>query len=123
MVVTPLSSKTATTKFVVLERFSMASHVKVYLITGRTHQIRVHFKHIGCPIVGDKDYGGRSPGVIKKRIHLPVFKEIMRLIDSQALHAAELIFKHPRTNKEMKFTAPLPDDMQAVLAYLKSLKK
>ncbi|OPX17703.1 hypothetical protein BXT86_05060 [candidate division WOR-3 bacterium 4484_100] len=55
MVVTPLSSKPATTKFYVIERFPIATYLKVYLITGRTHQIRVHFKHIGCPIVGDSE--------------------------------------------------------------------
>lgn len=123
MIVTPLSSKSAMTKFVVVEHFAIASYLKVYLITGRTHQIRVHFKHIGCPIVGDKDYGGRSPGVIKRRSDLPTFKEILRLIDRQALHASELIFNHPRTQKKMKFTASLPDDMQAVLGYLRSLHK
>lgn len=123
MVVTPLSSKSAATKFVVLEHFPIASYVKVHLITGRTHQIRVHFKHIGCPIVGDKDYGGRSPGMIKMRSDLPTFKEILRLIDRQALHASELIFHHPRTKKKMKLTVSLPDDMQAVLTYLRSGNK
>jgi 23S rRNA pseudouridine1911/1915/1917 synthase len=118
MSVTPLSSKIATTRFSIVERFSIASYVKVFLITGRTHQIRVHFKHIGCPIIGDKDYGGRSPGVIKKGKYLPQFKEILRLIDRQALHASEMEFIHPRTHKELQFTALLPEDMQSVLTYL-----
>ena len=120
MTVTPLASRLATTKFAVLERFSIASYSKVWLITGRTHQIRVHFKHIGCPIIGDKDYGGRNPGTIKKTKDLPIFREIMRLIDRQALHASELVFDHPRTNKKMEFSAPLPQDIKNVLVYLRT---
>lgn len=119
MVVTPFSSKLSTTKFLVLEKFPIASFLKVSLITGRTHQIRVHLKHIDCPVIGDPDYGGRNPAVIKKSSDLIHFKEILKLIDRQALHASELVFNHPGTNKEMKFTAPLPLDMQNVLGYLR----
>lgn len=119
MIVTPLSSKLATTKFTVRERFRIATYLRVALITGRTHQIRVHFKHIGCPIIGDKDYGGRSPGVIPRSEELPVFKSILALIDRQALHAAEIDFLHPRTGRRMHFDAALPDDMTAVLLYLR----
>jgi 23S rRNA pseudouridine1911/1915/1917 synthase len=119
MVVTPLSSKLATTKFVVVNRFSIATYLRVILVTGRTHQIRVHFKHIGCPIVGDKDYGGRSPGAIKRGKDLSLFKEILKLIDRQALHASAMSFVHPRTKKKVKFFAPLPRDMVQVLSFLK----
>lgn len=119
MTVTPLSSKVATTKFTVQQRFRIATHLSVVLITGRTHQIRVHFKHIGCPIVGDKDYGGRSPGIIRKSEELPVFKGVLGLIDRQALHAAELDFVHPASKRRMHLKASLPQDMQTVLAYLR----
>jgi len=119
MIVTPLSSKLATTKFNVRERFRVATYLKVSLVTGRTHQIRVHFKHIGCPIVGDKDYGGRSAGVIARGEDLPVFKSILNLIDRQALHAAELSFVHPRSGRKMRFEAALPKDMCEVLSYLR----
>ncbi len=119
MTVTPLSSKLATTKFVVEQRFRIATYLSVVLITGRTHQIRVHFKHIGCPIVGDKDYGGRSPGVIRKSEELPVFKGVLGLIDRQALHAAELDFVHPGSKRKVHLEAPLPEDMQVVLNYLR----
>lgn len=122
MAVTPLSSKSATTRYSVEQRFLIASYLKVRLITGRTHQIRVHLKHVGCPVVGDKDYGGRSPGVIKRGTFLPQFKEILKLIDRQALHSSEMMFAHPRTGKKVKFNAPLPDDMKQVFAYLKSIK-
>ncbi len=119
MTVTPLSSKLATTQFKVRQRFRIATYLSVALITGRTHQIRVHFKHIGCPIVGDRDYGGRSPGVIRKSEELPVFKGVLGLIDRQALHAAELDFTHPKTGRKMHIEVPLPEDMQAVLQYLR----
>jgi 23S rRNA pseudouridine1911/1915/1917 synthase len=119
MVVTPLSSKLATTKFKVQERFRIATYLKVSLITGRTHQIRVHFKHIGCPIVGDKDYGGRSPGVVTKSEELPTFKGVLNIMDRQSLHAAELDLIHPYTAKKMHFEIPVPQDMRDVLAYLR----
>lgn len=119
MVVTPLSSKLATTKFKVRERFRCATYVRVALITGRTHQIRVHFKHIGCPVVGDKDYGGRSPGVITRSEELSAFRSVLAIIDRQALHSVELDFVHPRTGRRMHFAAPLPDDMRRVLRYLR----
>jgi 23S rRNA pseudouridine1911/1915/1917 synthase len=118
MVVTPLSSKLATTKFTVKKRYRIATYLRVSLITGRTHQIRVHFKHIGCPIVGDKDYGGRSPGVIGKSEELNTFRGVLNLIDRQALHSAELSFLHPHSKRRMSFKAPLPGDMDRVLAYL-----
>jgi|UniRef100_A0A7V3VU22 23S rRNA pseudouridine1911/1915/1917 synthase len=119
MAVTPLGSKMAITRYLTLERFPVASYLKVWLITGRTHQIRVHLNYIGCPVIGDKEYGGRNPGVIRESIYLNHFKEILKLIDRQALHASELTFNHPRTNKELHFIAPLPDDMKCVLDYLR----
>lgn len=120
MAVTPLSSKSATTRYLVKERFTLATHLEISLITGRTHQIRVHFKHVGCPIIGDKDYGGRSPGVIGKGTDLPKYKEILALIDRQALNSSELTFKHPRTNKDVTYRVGLPDDMSRVLDYLRT---
>ncbi len=119
MTVTPLSSKDATTKFLVLEKFPIASYLKVWLITGRTHQIRVHLNYIGCPVIGDKDYGGTKPRVIKKSNYLPYFQEILKLIDRQALHASEIMFNHPCTNETLHFTAPLPEDMKRVIDYLR----
>lgn len=119
MTVTPLSSKIAMTKYVVLERFPIASYLKVWLITGRTHQIRVHLKYIGCPVIGDRVYGGTKLDVIRESRYLQYFHNILNLIDRQALHASEISFIHPRTKKEMHFTAPLPADMECVLRYLK----
>jgi 23S rRNA pseudouridine1911/1915/1917 synthase len=120
MAVTPLSSKDAATKYMVRERFTIATHVEVSLITGRTHQIRVHFNHVGCPVIGDQDYGGRSPGTIRKAQDLPRFKQILKIIDRQALNSSQITFEHPSKKKAMTFTAPLPQDMQKVLSYLRT---
>ncbi|MEO0216897.1 MAG: RluA family pseudouridine synthase [candidate division WOR-3 bacterium] len=120
MAVTPLSDKMAVTKFLVLEKFPLVSYLKVWLVTGRTHQIRVHLKHIGCPVVGDKDYGGRKPEAVRDARYLQHFSEILNLINRQALHASELTLRHPETNKELHLTAPLPEDMEKILNYLRS---
>lgn len=120
MTVTPLLSREARTKYHVLERFSICSYLSVALITGRTHQIRVHLKHVGCPVVGDKDYGGRSPAIIRYGKDILYFKQVLKMIDRQALHAARIVFDHPDTRKQMKLSAPLPDDMQRVLEFLRN---
>ena len=81
---------------------------QVAIHTGRTHQIRVHLSAIGHPIVGDSVYGGvrrRVPGDIRAVLHL----------ERPFLHAARLVFSHPRDARRMEFTAPLPDDLQRVL--------
>ena len=89
----------AVTHFKVMKRYDNFTLVKCILETGRTHQIRVHMKYIGHPLVGDPLYGPRK--VIGK--------------DGQFLHAALLGFKHPRTGKEMVFEAPLPENFQKML--------
>lgn len=97
----------AATRFCVLERFGEYTLVECRLETGRTHQIRVHMKFIGHPVVGDPIYG------IKKQ----KFK-----LDGQLLHAAGLELVHPATGRCMYFEAPLPDDFQAVLRSLRARK-
>lgn len=103
--VTEKNSKTAVTHFTVLERFGDCTLLQLQLETGRTHQIRVHMKFIGHPLVGDPVYG-RSKG-----IHME---------GGQALHAAVLGFVHPSTGEYLEFTAPLPADMEELLARLRS---
>jgi len=105
MAVTFKNSKPATTKFRVLERFGEFTLVECSLLTGRTHQIRVHMAYIGHPVLGDPKYGPR---------------QALFSIDGQALHSAELHFSHPATGEEMVFRAPLPDDMLAILAALRA---
>lgn len=89
----------AITHFEVLKRYGNYTLVKCILETGRTHQIRVHMKYIGHPLVGDTLYGPRK--VIGT--------------SGQFLHAAVLGFTHPRTSKEMLFSAPLPENFQKFL--------
>ena len=107
MAIVAVNGKPATTKFKVLERYGQYTLVECRLLTGRTHQIRVHMTSIGHPLVGDPKYGqGKSP-----------FK-----INGQALHSCNLTLKHPRTGEEMYFEAPLPEDMQRILNALRNRK-
>ncbi|HEX7056541.1 MAG TPA: RluA family pseudouridine synthase [Bacilli bacterium] len=91
-----------------------ASLIRLRLETGRTHQIRVHLRHLGCPLVGDKLYGAASlPNEEQRR--LPD-----GLIGRQALHAASLAFHHPLTGDRMRFSANLPEDMERLIAQLRT---
>lgn len=100
MAVTAKNSKQAVTHFTVKHRYGQFTMVECRLETGRTHQIRVHMAHIKHPVVGDPKYGGQT-----KRFKL----------QGQLLHAAVLGFNHPRTGKYLEFTAPIPEDFQAVI--------
>ena len=92
--------KPAVTEFKVLERFENFTYVECKLQTGRTHQIRVHMKAIGHPLLGDTKYTARKN-----------FFDI----EGQALHSHTLKLIHPTTGEQMTFTAPLPDDMKKIL--------
>jgi len=107
--------KEATTHYRVVQKFRSHTHVRCQLETGRTHQIRVHMAHIGYPLLGDAEYGRR---LNLPRGMLPEQAEVLRGFKRQALHAAQLSFVHPLTGEEMQFEAPLPDDMQRLLAAL-----
>ena len=98
------SGRIAITNFKVLKRYENYTYCEFNLQTGRTHQIRVHSKHIGHPIVGDPVYG---------------YKNQKFNLNGQLLHATRLEFTHPITNKRMVFTAPLPNYFEAVLNKLK----
>ncbi len=112
--------KPAQTYYEVIERFRGFSYVKAVPLTGRTHQIRVHLAHIGCPVLADKAYGGRRElrlSELEGR-ECPLEEDTM-LIERQALHAYRLRLRHPITNKEMEFVAPLPDDFARTLEALR----
>ena len=115
MAVTNMGSRQAVTKYRVLTKYLFADKLELQLQTGRTHQIRVHLSHIGHPVIGDPDYGGREKAMTgifdQYRQHAT---EILKAIDRQALHAYKLSFKHPSTNLEMSFESQLPDDMKLV---------
>lgn len=94
--------KNSQTEYWVQERFENATIIKVRLHTGRTHQIRAHFAHLGYPLIGDELYGGPT-----------------QLIHRQMLHAAHLELVNPFTGQSESFNAPLPDDFQEVLVHLR----
>ena len=105
----------AVTHYRVVKRFRAHTLVRVELQTGRTHQIRVHLAHAGFPLVGDPVYGGR------RRIPAgcsPQLAAELAAFARQALHAARLKLHHPVTGREMAWEAPLPADMQHLLAAL-----
>lgn len=93
-----------------------AAKVRIKLETGRTHQIRVHMKHIGCPLIGDKLYGFAGEGAEGGSAALEA------AVQRQALHAAILSFKHPMTGERMTFEAALPKDLQQLEAALRALE-
>ena len=92
------NGRPAVTEYEVVREYPSYSLLKVHLLTGRTHQIRVHFAGLGHPLLGDVQYGGCP-----------------QLIFRQALHALRVRFYHPVTQKEMIIEAPLPEDMQRLL--------
>ena len=103
--------RAAHTSYRVLERLTAAAHMEAQIHTGRTHQIRVHFQHLGHPVVGDDTYGSTK----NKRL-----KELANYAAPRVLlHAKELSFIHPRTQKTLKFSAPLPDDFKHALKLLR----
>jgi 23S rRNA pseudouridine1911/1915/1917 synthase len=105
----------ALTDYVVTERLRHASIVRCTLRTGRTHQIRVHMKHLGHPIIGDPVYSGPQwRGIPDKRL-----QKVLASFTRQALHAARITFVHPRTGEPVVVDAPMPDDMQALIAALR----
>jgi 23S rRNA pseudouridine1911/1915/1917 synthase len=100
MAVVP-GGREAHTGYRVLRRFEGFTLVEASPETGRTHQIRVHFAHLGHPVAGDKVYGGKSP-----------------LFKRQFLHAYRLAFRHPRDGRWLEFTSPLPPDLEEGLKAL-----
>ncbi|GBE05406.1 MAG TPA: RluA family pseudouridine synthase [Nitrospirae bacterium] len=101
--------KEAITRFEVIKKFGPAVMAKIRIITGRTHQIRVHFAATGHPVLGDRTYG--------KKNTLKVGQKTVRF-SRQMLHAQSLRFKHPGNNKMINLTAPIPQDMKTAIEEL-----
>ena len=112
------TSRTAVTRFQVLQRFRGAALVRVHPKTGRTHQIRVHLAAIGCPVLADALYSGRSQ--IEPRLFGGP-QTSPPVLCRQALHAASLSLDHPASGERVGFEAPLPADMEATLTLLRDL--
>ena len=108
--------KHAVSHYKVLERFGYTTLIECTLETGRTHQIRVHFKHIGHPVFNDDEYGGDA---ILKGTTFTKYKQFVqncfKICSRQALHAKSLGFTHPTTKKEMFFDSELAEDMQQLI--------
>ena len=107
MTVGGLAAREATTHFIVLEHLGDLTLVEARLETGRTHQIRVHFAAIGHPVAGDPLYARRDPLGLGR----------------QFLHSHRLAFLHPFTGEDVRFNAPLPADLEAVLVHLRAAER
>jgi 23S rRNA pseudouridine1911/1915/1917 synthase len=130
------NARQAVTLYEVLERFYDFTYVRLLPRTGRTHQLRVHMRHLGHPIVADRLYGGRA-ALTRQYLAGEVDASTLRrkgqraaarspvgdddvLISRQALHAFRLAFRHPATDEPVAFEAPLPPDMENTLAVLRN---
>ncbi|MDW8113714.1 MAG: RluA family pseudouridine synthase [candidate division WOR-3 bacterium] len=121
MAVTPINSKKAITSFLVVKEYPLVSLLKLKLLTGRTHQIRVHLDHYGHPVVGDPDYGTNYyQRFIKDENDYILAKEIMKRAKRQMLHAYLLGFIHPKTKKYIEFISDLPQDFREMLLFLEN---
>ena len=119
MTVRRSGGRMALTEYWVEKRFGpplapVASLLGARLGTGRTHQVRVHLAHLGCPVVGDPVYGRKSRNALQPAS--------LRDFGRQALHAAVLEFRHPRTGREMRFATELPQDFRKLVAELNNVK-
>lgn len=98
----------AVTHWRVLERMNYASLVEAKLETGRTHQVRVHFAHIGSPVIGDRSYGDFSP------LPTTLFR-LQEEFGRQALHAHFISFIHPKSGEKIKIEVPMPEEMTRLI--------
>ncbi len=128
------NARQAVTSYEVLERFGAFSYVRLLPKTGRTHQLRVHMKYLGHPIIADRLYGGQSELLLSDMARAPARRRSRKagseepldaadlLIRRQALHAHRLCFRHPATGQPLEFEAPLPADMANTLEALRQGK-
>ena len=117
--------KSAVTQYRVEQRFRFLTLLRVWLKTGRTHQIRVHFSHIHHPVFGDPQYHGRLKqiGQLPGKAERELARKLLEIIPRQALHARKLSFRHPISNRKMEFQAPLPPDFEHLLRVLQKWEK
>ena len=107
--------RAAMTEYESLERLDLFTLLGVRILTGRTHQIRVHLKHRGHPVVGDAAYGGDRFNAVRQT----EIREALEAFGRLALHAHRLEFRHPETDRPLCFEAPLPADFSLLLEKLR----
>jgi 23S rRNA pseudouridine1911/1915/1917 synthase len=112
----PGRGRPALTRYRVLERFAETTYLDVEILTGRTHQIRVHLANAGRPVVGDETYAPKRAKALRDARLRRKIEELGR----QFLHAASLEIGHPRTGERLRFTAPLPPKLDALLEYCRA---
>ncbi len=111
------TGKNAVSHYRIISRYRSHSLIRVMLETGRTHQIRVHFKHVGYPVLGDPDYGSRA------KIPPSATTELIDVLSSfrrQALHAENLQLNHPETGERHEWSQGVPKDMRELIVALKN---
>ena len=113
-------AKAALTFYEVIERFRGITTFRALPKTGRTHQIRLHLTHLGCPILCDALYGRQSHITRAELEGKPPAGE--PILTRQALHAHRLMFEHPGTGKTLEIVAPIPDDLQQTLDVIRELR-
>ncbi|MGL4369068.1 MAG: RluA family pseudouridine synthase, partial [Spirochaetota bacterium] len=127
MMRTAKKGKESLTEYTIIEKFRDYSVAEVTLHTGRTHQIRVHFKAFGYPLAVDPMYGGqediRLSKIKKKKYHFPEWENERPLISRVSLHSWKLTFPHPATGESITCEAALAKDMTALLFQLRKLTK
>lgn len=115
--------KASTTDYKIIEKFKHYSLLECSILTGRTHQIRVHLKHIGHSLVVDANYGGAEALYLsdfkKRKFNLGKFEEEQALLARVPLHAFQLTIEHPTKGEMMTFDAEMPKDMRAALNQLR----
>jgi 23S rRNA pseudouridine1911/1915/1917 synthase len=107
------SGRPATTEYSVEKSWQKFALLKVKILTGRTHQIRVHLQYVGYPVAGDAVYGGLKRAL--ENAPNEAVKSAIETVHGQALHAAHLSFAHPVTGGVLSFYAPLPEDMNCII--------
>jgi 23S rRNA pseudouridine1911/1915/1917 synthase len=109
----PRAERRAISEFSITERLHEACVAEVRLHTGRTHQIRMHARHLGHPVLADPTYGFGRPS------RDPIVRAAVEALGRQALHAAVLGIRHPADGREMRWTSPVPEDMQRLIDALR----
>ena len=119
-ILTTAPGRDSSTDFKIISNMGPISYIELEPKTGRTHQIRVHMKSVGHPILSDRTYSGGKSMIKSYHVNYTnILKRAINKIDRVALHAKSIEIIHPSTKKKQKFTAPVPDDMKDTIKILK----